>query len=64
MVKYKDGQVVSQMSQEAWDFVVDVNLKGVFNCTQAVVPSMIENGGGVIINASSVVGLYGNFGQI
>lgn len=63
LVKYKDGQVVSQMSQEAWDFVVDVNLKGVFNCTQAVVPSMIENGGGVIINASSVVGLYGNFGQ-
>ncbi len=63
LVKYKDGQVVSQMSQEAWDFVVDVNLKGVFNCTQAVIPSMIENGGGVIINASSVVGLYGNFGQ-
>jgi 3-oxoacyl-[acyl-carrier protein] reductase len=63
LVKYKEGQVVSQMSQEAWDFVVDVNLKGVFNCTQAVIPSMIENGGGVIINASSVVGLYGNFGQ-
>jgi 3-oxoacyl-[acyl-carrier protein] reductase len=63
LVKYKDGQVISQMSQEAWDFVVDVNLKGVFNCTQAVIPSMIENGGGVIINASSVVGLYGNFGQ-
>ncbi|HSM23382.1 MAG TPA: beta-ketoacyl-ACP reductase [Anaerolineaceae bacterium] len=63
LVKYKDGQVVSQMSQEAWDFVIDVNLKGVFNCAQAVIPSMIENGGGVIINASSVVGLYGNFGQ-
>jgi len=63
LVKYKDGQVVGQMTQEAWDFVIDVNLKGVFNCTQAVVPSMIENGGGVIINASSVVGLYGNFGQ-
>ncbi|MBE0687666.1 MAG: SDR family oxidoreductase, partial [Anaerolineaceae bacterium] len=63
LVKYKEGQVVGQMSQEAWDFVVDVNLKGVFNCTQAVVPAMIEQGGGVIINASSVVGLYGNFGQ-
>lgn len=63
LVKYKDGQVVNQMSQQAWDFVVDVNLKGVFNCTQAVVPAMIDQGGGVIINASSVVGLYGNFGQ-
>jgi len=63
LVKYKDGQVVSQMSQEAWDFVIDVNLKGVFNCAQAVIPAMIEQGGGVIINASSVVGLYGNFGQ-
>ncbi|MBW6474251.1 MAG: 3-oxoacyl-ACP reductase FabG [Anaerolineaceae bacterium] len=63
LVKYKDGQVVSQMSQEAWDFVIDVNLKGVFNCTQAVIPAMIKQGGGVIINASSVVGLYGNFGQ-
>ncbi len=63
LVKYKEGQVVSQMSQEAWDFVIDVNLKGVFNCTQAVIPAMIEQGGGVVINASSVVGLYGNFGQ-
>lgn len=62
-VKYKDGAVASEMSQEAWDLVIDVNLKGVFNCAQAVIPSMIENGGGVIINASSVVGLYGNFGQ-
>jgi 3-oxoacyl-[acyl-carrier protein] reductase len=42
---------------------MDVNLKGVFNCAQAVIPAMIEQGGGVIINASSVVGLYGNFGQ-
>ncbi len=63
LVKYKDGQVASQMSQDAWDLVIDVNLKGVFNCTQAVVPAMITQGGGVIINASSVVGLYGNFGQ-
>ena len=62
-VKFKDGQVVSQMSEDAFDLVVDVNLKGVFNCTQAVVPTMIQQGGGVVLNASSVVGLYGNFGQ-
>lgn len=63
LVKYKDGQVVGEMSQEAWDLVIDVNLKGVFNCGQAVIPAMIAQGGGVILNASSVVGLYGNFGQ-
>lgn len=62
-VKFKDGQMVGQMSEEAFDLVVAVNLKGVFNCTQAVVPYMIKNGGGVVLNASSVVGLYGNFGQ-
>jgi len=62
-VKFKDGQMVGQMSEEAFDLVVAVNLKGVFNCTQAVVPHMIKNGGGVVLNASSVVGLYGNFGQ-
>ncbi|MGC1952982.1 MAG: SDR family oxidoreductase, partial [Gammaproteobacteria bacterium] len=39
------------------------NLKGVFHCTRAVAPHMIRTGGGVILNASSVVGLYGNFGQ-
>lgn len=55
--------MVGQMSEEAFDLVVAVNLKGVFNCTQAVVPHMIKNGGGVVLNASSVVGLYGNFGQ-
>ena len=62
-VKYKNGEVVSQMEEKAWDFVINVNLKGVFNCAQAVVPTMIENKGGVILNASSIVGLYGNFGQ-
>jgi 3-oxoacyl-[acyl-carrier protein] reductase len=51
------------MSEEDFDRVVAVNLKGVFNCTQAVVPYMIRQGGGVILNASSVVGLDGNFGQ-
>lgn len=63
LVKVKDGQVVKQMSQEAFDSVVSVNLKGVFNCTQAVAPAMIEQKYGRIISASSVVGLYGNFGQ-
>ena len=63
-VKVKNGELVKQMGEEAFDIVVDVNLKGVFNCTQAVAPYMIKQGeGGVILNASSVVGLYGNFGQ-
>jgi 3-oxoacyl-[acyl-carrier protein] reductase len=63
LVKFKEGQVVSQMSESDFDLVIAVNLKGVFNCAQAVVPAMIQGGGGVILNASSVVGLYGNFGQ-
>ena len=63
LVKWKDGAVDARMSDEAWDAVLGVNLKGVFHCTRAVVPHMIEGGGGVILNASSVVGLYGNFGQ-
>jgi 3-oxoacyl-[acyl-carrier protein] reductase len=62
-VKYKNGEVVSQMSPDDFDLVLKVNLKGVFNCAQAVTPHMIEQGGGVILNASSIVGLYGNFGQ-
>lgn len=57
-----DNQLV-KMPEEDFDKVIDVNLKGVFNCTQLVVPVMSENGGGVVLNASSVVGLYGNFGQ-
>jgi 3-oxoacyl-[acyl-carrier protein] reductase len=63
LVKWKNGEVVGRMSEEAFDLVISVNLKGVFNCTQAVVPVMIQQGGGVILNASSVVGLDGNFGQ-
>ena len=62
-VKVKDGELVKQMSEEAFDSVVAVNLKGVFNCAQVVTPYMIKQGGGVILNASSVVGLDGNFGQ-
>ncbi|MGK2857496.1 MAG: 3-oxoacyl-ACP reductase FabG [Thermoanaerobaculia bacterium] len=63
LVKYKDGAVVSTMSDEQFDSVINVNLKGVFVCTRAVVPRMITGGGGVILNASSVVGHHGNFGQ-
>ncbi len=63
LVKFKEGQLVDQMSQEAFDQVIGVNLKGVFNCTQAVAPVMVKQRGGVILNASSVVGLDGNFGQ-
>ncbi len=62
-VKWKDGAVAGTMTEEAFDSVVSVNLKGVFLCARAVVPHMIRNGSGVILNASSVVGLYGNFGQ-
>jgi len=62
-VRVKEGELVKQMSEEQFDQVIDVNLKGVFNCAQAVAPYMIKGGGGVILNASSVVGLDGNFGQ-
>ncbi len=62
-VKMKDGVLVKQMEENSFDEVISVNLKGVFNCTQAVTPQMIKQGSGVIVNASSVVGLYGNFGQ-
>jgi 3-oxoacyl-[acyl-carrier protein] reductase len=63
LVKVKDGQVVSTMTDEQWEAVIGVNLRGVFNCTRAVVPHMIAAGGGVVLSTSSVVGLYGNFGQ-
>ncbi len=52
-----------KMTHEDFDFVINVNLRGVFNCTKAVAPVMVEQGSGVILNASSVVGIYGNFGQ-
>ncbi len=54
---------LQKMSEADFDFVISVNLKGVFNCTQAVVPTMVQQGSGVILNASSVVGIYGNYGQ-
>lgn len=63
LVKFKEGELVGQMAETDFDLVIGVNLKGVFNCTQAVAPQMVKQGGGVILNASSVVGLDGNFGQ-
>ena len=58
----RDARLV-KMSEEDFDLVIRVNLKGAFNAAQAVVPVMIEQGSGKIINVASVVGLYGNFGQ-
>lgn len=63
LVKVKDGEVVKKLSPEQFDAVINVNLRGVFACTSAVAPHMIARGYGRILNASSVVGLYGNFGQ-
>ena len=63
LVKVKEGQLVSEMSEENFDLVISVNLKGVFNCSQAVAPVMIRQQEGAIINATSIVGLDGNFGQ-
>ena len=54
---------LQKMTLEQFDAVIDVNLRGVFHCAQAVADHMVAQGGGVILNASSVVGIYGNFGQ-
>ena len=54
---------LQKMTLEQFDRVIDVNLRGVFHCAQAVADTMVAQGSGVILNASSVVGLYGNFGQ-
>lgn len=54
---------LQKMTFEQFDRVIDVNLRGVFHCTQAVADTMVKQGSGAILNASSVVGIYGNFGQ-
>ena len=51
------------MSEAEWDLVLDINLKGVFNLTQAIAPVMMAQGSGAIVSLSSVVGLDGNIGQ-
>lgn len=58
----QDGMFL-KMSEEAFQRVMDVNVKGVFNCTQAVLPHMLEKGRGKIVNTASVSGVYGNIGQ-
>ena len=58
----QDAQLF-KMTEDQFDRVIDINLKGVYNCTKAVVDTMIAQNSGVILNASSVVGVYGNFGQ-
>jgi 3-oxoacyl-[acyl-carrier protein] reductase len=58
----KDG-MLSKLAVEDFQKVIDVNLTGVFHCTQAVLPTMVEQGKGKIINTSSVSGVYGNVGQ-
>jgi 3-oxoacyl-[acyl-carrier protein] reductase len=63
LVKVKEGELVKQMPEADFDLVIGVNLKGVFNCAQAVAPHMINQKSGVILNATSIVGLDGNFGQ-
>lgn len=57
-----DARLV-KMTEVQFDAVINVNLKGVFQCTQAVAETMIEQGSGAILNTSSIAGIYGNFGQ-
>lgn len=52
-----------KMTDEMWDIVIDVDLKGLFNLTRYIGPQMEQNGSGAIVNISSVVGEYGNIGQ-
>ena len=59
----KDNLIL-RMKEEDFDAVIDVNLKGVFNCLKAITPIMVKQKGGKIINISSVVGLTGNAGQV
>ena len=56
--------LVTKMTKEQWNGVIEIDLSGAFNCIQAVVDVMIDQGSGVIINASSISGIYGNIGQV
>jgi 3-oxoacyl-[acyl-carrier protein] reductase len=56
--------LVTKMTKEQWNGVIEVDLTGAFNCIQTVVDVMINQGSGVIINASSISGIYGNIGQV
>jgi 3-oxoacyl-[acyl-carrier protein] reductase len=63
LIRKKGDEPMQALPEELWDSVLDTNLKGVFLVTRAVVPHLIRRGGGVVLSAASVVGLYGNFGQ-
>jgi len=52
-----------KMTHDQWQQVIDINLGGVFNCTKAIAPYMVEAGYGRIVSTSSIVGVRGNFGQ-
>lgn len=58
----RDGLLL-RMKEEDWNAVLDVNLKGTFHCTKAVLPAMTKQGGGAMVNIASVVGVMGNAGQ-
>ena len=58
----RDGLVV-RMKEEDWDFVLKVNLYGTFHCTKAVLPTMVKQQYGRIVNVTSVLGVTGNSGQ-
>lgn len=55
--------LIMRMKEEDWDAVLNVNLKGVFNCTKAVITPMMKQRYGRIVNIASVVGIIGNAGQ-
>lgn len=55
--------LITKMTEEQWDKVINIDLKGPFNCIQATAEAMIEHGTGEIINIASIVGIYGNIGQ-
>jgi len=63
LVKVQNGDILDRMSVKSFDDVIGVNLRGTFLCTRAVAPVMIQQNSGRIINTSSIVGIYGNFGQ-
>ncbi len=58
-----NDNLLIRMKEEEWDKVIDINLKGTFNMTQAIIPTMLKARKGSIISTSSVVGIYGNPGQ-
>jgi 3-oxoacyl-[acyl-carrier protein] reductase len=58
----RDGLLV-RMGENEWDAVINVNLKGAFNCTKAVAKPMMKQRGGRIVNIASIIGIIGNAGQ-